>query len=240
MERIVIGSSSGDKAGAGRGDRETQMAAASLSENITEINADSLAETLTTQLLPTLIDNNVWSYRGRLVTELPFNMRLKFMVDQNAALRKAQSGLILQQLGVPLDATDLRDQIGFKASKEAPTELQGGQVGVPGGGGAINGQGGPPSPNGFGKAGGAAGNAQVTGAANKAGAMGGNTNIAAKGAAPGPSSHGGRPKMPQTFPTTEPRMPSLVRGGRYVYARRKSKRLRKIERNGNHNDGTDA
>jgi hypothetical protein len=171
-------SSSG--AGANDGDRND-----AIPDSIVKADADSLAETFTEQLLPTLIELNDWEYRGKFVRELPFNLRFKFQTDSYNVLKKAQTALILRQLNVDLDATDLRDQAGFKAPKETATALAGHPGGVPGPGGSQ-------------AAHGALGGLPAPGAAPK-------------GSAPGPALRGGAASLPPTQVNAAAKAPQLAR-----------------------------
>jgi hypothetical protein len=175
----------------------------SVSPQIIEMDSMGLAETLTEELFPSLIERNEWEVRGQKVRSLPFSLELKFQVGAEDALQVAQIALLLRQLNIDIDAEDVRDQTGFRAPKSPATAVTGGggELGQEGGGGMIAGQVGQPG---------------MPGAKRRASSPGVGPGIVGaslgtKGSAPGPALKGGRVDQPDTFVHADPKRPRLPR-----------------------------
>jgi hypothetical protein len=120
-------------------------------QGIIRYDSMMLAETLEDQLIKPLLKFNEFTYRGKLYRgdRLPFGIRYRFKVDEKNALERLQMAMMLAQLGVQLDADELRDICQFRAPKNVqsavPPQQQPATPAGPGGGpeGGEPGGGGP-------------------------------------------------------------------------------------------------
>jgi hypothetical protein len=80
---------------------------------IIRYDAKKRDETITRELLPTILRENVWTYRGRRTNELPFDIRYVSEIDRNDAKEKLEAAQIFAGLGGRLDLEQLGTDAGL-------------------------------------------------------------------------------------------------------------------------------
>lgn len=115
-------SSVSDPTGIGSGASDLQGES---KEDTILFDSSCLAETLDEQAVKRILENNRWEYNGKTYWggDLPFEVRLTFQSDRRNVQALIQSAQALWQMGVPLDAEDLRDRAGLAAPRSKATAL---------------------------------------------------------------------------------------------------------------------
>lgn len=115
MRRVVLGQNlSAQTAPTGLGSKVAEFHEDTLTQ-ILASDAEDLDETLNEQLIPNLIKYN-WG-------KLPFQLRYKSIISDNNVKDEIETAERLKSIGVPLDATDLREKAGFSAPKQESTTI---------------------------------------------------------------------------------------------------------------------
>jgi 2'-5' RNA ligase len=129
-------------------------------KQIIRYDAMNLAETLTDDLVATIVRLNKWSYGKRVYDkgqDLPFGLTFRFAVDQENIEQSIGGANALKMLGIPFDGEPLRDELGFTAPRDPSLAIGITPMNtLPYGGGMVPqgvaqgdaGQGGTPDPDG--------------------------------------------------------------------------------------------
>jgi len=122
-------------------------------ENIILYDSSCLAETIDQQLVQKILKFNSWEYEGKTYRgdDLPFTLKFKLQVNRQNVKDMIQAAQVLYQMGVPLDAENLRDLAGLQAPKNKANALvmqmpQGPEGQPPGPGGPGGGEKPPGNP----------------------------------------------------------------------------------------------
>ncbi len=130
MRRATLGqdlSSMSKPTGIGAGAAQLQ---GDVRADFIEYDAILLAETLTEQLLSTILKYNRFVYDGKIMygDELPFSCRLEFQLTRENVAGVIQASQQLFQMGVELDADDLRRKAGLAPPRRKETTISNPQI----------------------------------------------------------------------------------------------------------------
>lgn len=95
-----------------------------------DFDSSLLGDTLSEQLLPAILKYNRWMYDGSPVygEDLPFSCRLEFQLTRENVQESIQAANTLFQMGVDLDADDLRKKAGLAPPKRKETTVSNPQI----------------------------------------------------------------------------------------------------------------
>lgn len=115
-------SSQSEPTGLGSGMSELH---ADMFQNIILYDAKCLEEVLDDQQLQPIVERNIWTYKGQKLKgdQLPFGLAYKLQVDRENVQEMIDAAEKLHNMGVLLDAEDLRDKAGLSAPKNSSTAL---------------------------------------------------------------------------------------------------------------------
>jgi hypothetical protein len=125
MRRAFLGqdlSSKAEPTGIGAGAAQLQ---GNVRADFIDFDSGLLGDTVSYQLLPSLLKYNRWIYDGREVygDELPFSCRLEFQLARENVQEAIQAAQMLYEMGVELDADDLRRKAGLAPPKRKETTV---------------------------------------------------------------------------------------------------------------------